>query len=131
MRCRLANRQMSAALLWISVALAASADDRGTSRTEIDRMRRTADATIDRAACAAKGGTVKPQGIGGFEYCVIPYPDAGKTCTAKLDCAGRCLAPNHAAQGASAVGHCQATDAWEGCDATVERGVVSETFCRD
>lgn len=121
-----------AACIWFTTSLGACADgDRRTSHTDVERMRVAHDATIDRVACAAKGGAVKAQGMFGFGSCVTPYPDAGRTCSAKQDCAGRCLAASQAAPGTSAVGYCQPTDAWEGCYSDVERGVVSETLCRD
>lgn len=126
------GRLWIAALLWSAVAVAACAHgDRGISRASIDRTRADHDTTIDRAACATKGGIVKPQGVGGFGFCAVPYPDAGQACSEKNDCAGNCIAPDGASKGQRAIGRCQATNAWEGCDATVDRGIVSETFCRD
>jgi putative hemolysin len=45
----------------------------------------------DRAACTGSGGRVERRGRMGAELCVMPFADAGKACTDKADCQGKCV----------------------------------------
>ena len=47
--------------------------------------------TKDATACAASGGDWVRACIGGTYSCVVPYPDAGKSCTDSSQCAGECI----------------------------------------
>jgi hypothetical protein len=54
--------------------------------------------------------------------CVVPYADAGKTCSDKADCQGACIAEgNLEAQGAT-TGQCQKTNVQFGCYAKIVGG---------
>ena len=82
--------------------------------------------------CSNLGGSYSRQGLAGFHMCVLPYSSAGKTCTAKSDCHGDCIAtPGKNHQGTSP-GKCQATTVPFGCFATIDdNGNVGGTICRD
>jgi len=43
------------------------------------------------AACAAAGGSWGPRGLYPEPLCVLPTPDAGKSCEKAGDCVGLCL----------------------------------------
>lgn len=87
----------------------------------------------DVAQCAAKGGTVRPVCRMQKPACVIAYADAGKTCSDKSDCQGRCLYRGEApADPAAAVtGQCQANSDPCGCFTTVVKGHVGPGMCVD
>jgi hypothetical protein len=86
---------------------------------------------LDPAACAARGGTIRPLG-GRLQKlaCVVPYTDAGKVCHDRSDCEGRCQATGTDATGA-ATGICQrdATTSF-GCHGWIENG-KAQTICID
>ena len=42
------------------------------------------------ASCHSKGGQAEHVGFG-EKVCSIPYPDAGRACQDKVDCAGQCI----------------------------------------
>lgn len=89
-----------------------------------------------RAACIAKGGIVERAGMAGFERCTLRHADAGKACTGKKDCQGRCLLdPRHPQRtlgaNAPARGICEATDNHFGCQTLVEKGRNAGTICVD
>ena len=46
----------------------------------------------DLRNCAVSGGTIQSRGKAQIPTCVYPYSDAGKSCSGKKDCQGRCLA---------------------------------------
>lgn len=90
-------------------------------------------ASPDVAACTAKGGTVRPVCRMQRPACVIAYSDAGKTCSDKSDCQGRCLyegeAPTNSA--ATVTGQCQASSDPCGCFTTVVQGRMGPGLCVD
>ena len=87
----------------------------------------------DVAQCTANGGTVRPICRMQNPACVIAYADAGKVCSDKSDCQGRCLhqgdAPTDPA--AAVTGQCQATSDPCGCFTTVVKGHVGPGMCVD
>ena len=87
----------------------------------------------DRAACAADGGTVERRGRLGAELCVVPFADAGKSCTDASQCEGQCIAEEAGPQpdAQSPGGLCQADDRLFGCYSTIESGKVANTICVD
>jgi len=89
-------------------------------------------APIDAASCAAKGGELRPLGRLQRVQCVIPYADAGKTCSTRQDCTGQCLAIGEVVAGAPAAGTCQ-RDISEnfGCRQRVDGGVAQGILCVD
>ncbi len=82
--------------------------------------------------CRAAGGTLQPLGRLQRVQCVIPYADAGKTCSGKQDCSGQCLATGETEAGVVATGTCQ-RDASEnfGCRQRIEAGKAQGTICVD
>lgn len=92
------------------------------------------DQTPTAAACAARGGELRPVGRMQSLQCVIKYADAGKRCTDGDDCLGDCRIEDMAArpqEGAPAVGQCQASSDRFGCFTTVEHGQAGATLCID
>ena len=100
----------------------------------LEQQRAESLAKLDKAACAAKGGHVTQGGLLGFWGCEIPFPDAGKACSDKSDCAGRCYAADNTDRSAApgkAKGKCQATNSPFGCHAEIDKGVVEPALCVD
>lgn len=92
------------------------------------------DQTPTAAACAARGGELRPVGRMQTLQCVIKYADAGKRCTDGDDCLGDCRIEDMAArprEGAPAVGQCQASSNRFGCFTTIENGRAEATLCID
>lgn len=89
----------------------------------------------ERQACSLKGGAVAPQGMLGYEKCVVPYPDAGRACTSKRQCVGQCLYPEGKRhprdQKSRVVGQCQPTNSHFGCSSVVEKGLIVSSICVD
>lgn len=83
------------------------------------------------ASCAARGGSMQPVGRIQRPACVVPYADAGKTCSDKADCQGACIAEgNLEAQGA-VTGQCQKTNVQFGCYARIVDGKSTGAICVD
>jgi len=83
------------------------------------------------ASCAARGGSMQPVGRLQRPTCVVPYADAGKTCSDKADCQGACIAEgNLEAQGAT-TGLCQKTNVQFGCFAKIVNGKATAAICID
>lgn len=82
--------------------------------------------------CQAAGGTLQPLGRLQRVQCVIPYADAGKTCSSKRDCSGQCLVSGETEAGVVATGTCQ-RDASQnfGCRQRIEDGKAQGTICVD
>ena len=89
----------------------------------------------DLQMCASQGGRIESRGKLGRPVCVHPYSDAGKACSGKADCKGRCLAnegPGGLPKlGEATGGHCQADDRLFGCYAEVEGGKAKAAICVD
>jgi putative hemolysin len=102
----------------------------GAATTAADTV--PAVAALDAAACTAQGGELRPLGRLQRVQCVVPYADAGKTCNARADCSGQCLAIGEVVAGSPASGVCQ-RDASEnfGCRQRIDGGVAQGTICVD
>ena len=91
--------------------------------------------SIFEAACTAKGGEFRQEGLLGLYRCVVPYGDAGASCSDTSDCEGRCLAhddvTDYEAAPGEAVGVCEADDSPFGCFAEIENGNVAPALCVD
>ncbi|MBK0026774.1 hypothetical protein IAE57_11425 [Stenotrophomonas sp. S48] len=82
--------------------------------------------------CRAAGGTLQPLGRLQRVQCVIPYADAGKTCSGKQDCIGQCLATGETEAGVVATGTCQRDVSQNfGCRQRIEAGKAQGTICVD
>lgn len=101
----------------------------------LEEMRSESCAAIDEAACAAQGGEVRQEGLLGMWRCVVPYSDAGASCSDASDCEGRCFArddvTDYEAEPGAAVGVCEADDSPFGCFAEIETGNVAPMLCVD
>src|SRR5690349_3676210 len=82
------------------------------------------------AAKACVGGFMAQRGLTPWPTCIIPFADAGKSCTDKADCRGQCLVKyeRNLALGSPAVGQCQAEEPAVGCFAQVRQGAVATGF---
>ena len=91
--------------------------------------------SLDLRACATAGGTIQSRGKASQPTCVLPYTDAGKSCSGKKDCQGRCLAnegPGGLPKlGEATAGHCQPDNKLFGCYAEVEGGKAKAAICVD
>lgn len=89
----------------------------------------------DLQMCASQGGRIESRGKLQRPVCVHPYSDAGKVCSGKADCKGRCLAnegPGGLPKlGDATGGHCQPDDRLFGCYAEVEGGKAKAAICVD
>ncbi|MGX2087552.1 hypothetical protein [Xanthomonas axonopodis] len=90
-----------------------------------------AQTSADAAACTAKGGQLRPVGRMQIPRCIVPYADAGKTCTDNSDCSGDCLATNIVPTGAAATGTCQRDSDRFGCRQEVVGGKGQAALCID
>ncbi len=71
--------------------------------------------------------------------CIVPFSDAGRPCSSKADCQGRCLvggegSPNSLIQnrtGSSLRGQCERTNKTFGCYGAIEGGKLVQTICED
>lgn len=82
--------------------------------------------------CQAAGGSLQRLGRLQRVQCVIPYADAGKTCSRKSDCTGQCLATGEVVAGVVVSGTCQ-RDASQtfGCRQRIDDGKAQATICVD
>jgi hypothetical protein len=83
----------------------------------------------DRAACTSAGGTVERRGRLQAEACVHRFADAGKACTDKADCQGKCIGTGN--DPAATAGQCQADDRLFGCYSEIKGGKAVNTLCVD
>lgn len=83
----------------------------------------------DRTACLSSGGRVERRGRMQAELCVRPFADAGKACTDKADCQGKCVSTGN--DPAAAAGQCQADDRLFGCYSEIVGGKAANTICVD
>ncbi len=138
-RARMLRRALLAALL----ALAACAAPPAAGPTTPTRARPAPPggphpvqpspvASADPAACAAKGGTVRPVCRLQRPMCVIPFADAGRACTDGDQCQGDCRTegPKPDATG-PVTGRCQADTDPCGCWSNVEDGQLVGGLCVD
>ncbi|HRO02565.1 MAG TPA: hypothetical protein PLS69_03025 [Terricaulis sp.] len=84
-------------------------------------------------ACAARGGALERVGRAQTLQCVIPYADAGKSCTDGSQCeAGRCIGGLEDANPRENVtGQCQPTNMAFGCYTTITNGRTGAAICVD
>lgn len=86
-------------------------------------------------SCAAAGGFLETRGRRQTLMCVHRFTDAGKSCTTKSDCSGKCLAASGEdglpAAGTAATGRCQPDDRLFGCHAEIVGGKARPALCID
>ncbi len=120
-------RGIAGALLGLAAMLAAS----GCSES---LPLRSGSPTPEAANCARTGGFLAQRGKRGNLMCVHAFGDAGKACSTKKDCQGRCLATREGGLpklGEASAGMCQADDKLFGCFAELENGKVKSSMCVD
>jgi hypothetical protein len=83
------------------------------------------------AACTARGGAIKPVGRMQMPTCVVPYADAGKSCTDKSQCEGACILQTTQEPEGPVTGQCQQSSSQFGCFAKVENGKATHAMCVD
>jgi putative hemolysin len=83
------------------------------------------------ASCAARGGSMQPVGRLQRPACVVPYADAGKTCSDKADCQGACIAEGNPKAQDATTGQCQKTNVQFGCYAKIVGGKATGAICVD
>ena len=88
---------------------------------------------IDPATCKARGGEIRPVCRMQKPRCVTRYPDAGKPCSDKSQCHGRCLVDGEqpSKPGDPANGRCEADDDPCGCKLEVKDGKFAGGICVD
>jgi putative hemolysin len=91
----------------------------------------TQTAQSEAATCATRGGSMQPVGRMQRPTCVVPFADAGKTCSDKADCQGACIADGNAESQAATTGQCQKTNVQFGCYAKIVGGKSTGTICVD
>lgn len=86
----------------------------------------------DRSACLASGGKVERHGRIQAETCVHAFADAGKACTDKADCQGKCVGGvEQSASTRPVAGQCQADDHLFGCYSEIKGGQALNAICVD
>lgn len=102
---------------------------------EVAAMRaKAAPSASERETCRARGGSIQGVGMFGMPACVTPYTDAGKSCSTKSDCEGRCLLDldgHDADDRPPATPQCEKTDQTFGCFAEVIDGKPQPGMCVD
>ncbi len=63
--------------------------------------------------------------------CIVPYADAGKTCTDNAECSGDCLATSIVPTGTATTGTCQRDSDRFGCRQEVIGGMGQAALCID
>jgi hypothetical protein len=88
---------------------------------------------LDDRACAARGGLMRRVCENGFVTCVERYADAGKPCTDREQCLGRCLyeVTDSPPPTESVVGVCEHDTNPCGCFNLVVHGKVEPGGCLD
>ncbi|KQR08952.1 hypothetical protein VC273_00315 [Xanthomonas nasturtii] len=117
----------------LSALLLAACSNSPASRAEAASASTPASQTAnaDAAACTAKGGQLRPVGRMQIPRCIVPYADAGKTCTDKADCSGDCLATSIVPAGTATTGTCQRDSDRFGCRQAVVGGKGQAALCID
>lgn len=85
----------------------------------------------ERAQCDSLGGEIQRAGLLGWEHCILPYADAGKTCSDSAECEGRCLVNEMTDTGTALSGTCQADSNPFGCYTEMEDGEAGMAICVD
>ena len=85
--------------------------------------------SMDR--CKQLGGKWSRDGTVFFFGCLRPAVDAGKACTDSSQCEFHCNARKgeKPAPGQQAVGQCQATNSYRGCNIEIVGGLARKEFC--
>lgn len=92
--------------------------------------------STEAKVCRAQGG-YESRAPFGSPFCQFRYSDAGKSCSGKTDCQGRCLfyfdGQSHEPKvGDSVAGTCEAERSSFGCYGTVEAGkLATDEGCTD
>lgn len=82
-------------------------------------------------ACTAAGGSVAQVGLLQSFQCILPFCDAGESCTDSSQCIGSCFAVGAPPIGTPTTGQCQPDSSPFGCRAEVTGGIVGPTICVD
>lgn len=83
------------------------------------------------ASCAARGGAIQHVGRIQMPTCVVPYADAGKSCTDKAQCKGDCILEGNLESKGLVTGQCQKSNVQFGCFAHVVNGQATRAICVD
>lgn len=129
-----ASAALAAALGGCSVAPAADAPVPGATYAPATHAAYGKTFTAaEAAACTARGGRVDRRGRLGTDYCVTALADAGKVCSDKADCTGKCIAPDASIPaGTAATGTCQPDNGpLFGCYSAVVDGKAAAGICVD
>ena len=123
-----------AAAFALLCACAPKAETVGSSTPTAQAAAGVASDSADLANCAARGGVVDTVGRMQRQVCRVPYADAGKTCSNKSDCRGRCIYNDEEGGGPPAepvTGQCQQFATQFGCYSEIDGGKVVSTICVD
>ncbi|MBO1749745.1 hypothetical protein LMF57_20045 [Stenotrophomonas sp. SI-NJAU-1] len=133
MRLRFLASVAFGALLAACSSAPPASDDAGAAATAADSPEAAAAYEEARDVdCRAAGGTLQPLGRLQRVQCVIPYADAGKSCSSKSDCSGQCLASANVPAGEVATGTCQRDVSQNfGCRQRIDGGKAQGTICVD
>ncbi len=76
------------------------------------------------ASCQARGGSIAVVGLSVVPSCLIPYPDAGRSCSDSAQCEGLCIAVGTLGPGRTTRGQCEPAHAtgFEECATEVRGG---------
>lgn len=87
----------------------------------------------EAAACAARGGVMRPVGRAQSVRCIVRYADAGRACTDAAQCQGECLASSDGEPDQAGVVHgvCSADSNRFGCRTVIRDGKARPTICVD
>jgi hypothetical protein len=108
-------RLITATMLFLSFAIQASC------QTDIQPGADKPNAS-GKQVCEAKGGTYEVAGRARSHVCILPLPDAGKTCETASECVGFCLSDTK---------QCSAVTPQFGCISHLDRVGRLQTICID
>ncbi|MGB0845594.1 MAG: hypothetical protein ACPGSM_02670 [Thiolinea sp.] len=91
----------------------------------------TVTGTLSAAGCNNSGGKWVRGEKSMFYGCLRQAKDAGKSCTDSTQCQFHCNArPGEKPKpGQPAVGQCQATNSYGGCNIEISKGLARKVFC--
>ena len=116
-----------------ALLLAACAQPAATPATEAPVAEKIDwQAAQNAEQCGAIGGNWRPICMMGKPACVVPYKDAGKSCSDSSECSGQCVTTSTGTPPESATrGVCTANSDPCGCFQLVEKGKAGYPLCAD
>lgn len=132
---RIASLLLGVVLGTFLLGCTSSYEPRAAEDSESVSGSRAVQSQFELDQCDARGGEVKSVCRLGLPSCVLPYADAGKSCSDSSECEGACWLVmqegDKVQPGDSAVGECQPDSNICGCNFEILGGAVQPGLCVD